>query len=173
MKLNSRDRAKVNAALVLIRDQGHDVSEVTRVAEALINSGTPPRKAYERGFNKFVERVPTFHAPLQRLGQLIEASDHQTLAKYNVALSRYIETGEASHLQAVMPTVQQDMATMAQQTGDAGIADGLGDTPARAPATAPPAESLEESRTQSRPGHTPEGYRVPKVPPAPTQQGTG
>jgi hypothetical protein len=170
MKLNSRDRAKVNAALVALHDAGHDTGEVTRVAEAIINTGVPSRQAYERAFNKFVERVPSFRAPLQRLGQLIDASDHATVARYNVALSRYIETGDPAAVQAVLPTLQQDMATMAVQTGDAGFAEGLGELPAPAPA---PAGDSEASPNQARPGWGALGYSPGSATPVPATTTAG
>lgn len=161
MTLSRRDRAKVTAALVLLHDAGVDTAEVTRTAEILVNSGTPTRKAYDTAFTKFVQRSPSFRAPLQRLGQLIEASDDRTVASYNVALERYIATGDSSHLETVMPTVQKDMAAMAELTGDAGFAEGLGEV-AAAPSTTPtpqaPPEAIGAASQASRPGHGPTGY---------------
>jgi hypothetical protein len=153
MNMTSRDRAKTNAALVMLKDAGHDPAEVTGLAQKIINMGTPPRLAYERAFNAFVERVPSFRAPLQRLGQVIEASDNRTVSGYNVALERYIATGDPASVQAVLPTLQQDMATMATLTGDAAFADGLSDT-----LTPAPAEASAPSPTECRPGWGAHGY---------------
>jgi len=167
MSLSKRDQAKVRAALVMIQDAGQDVGEVTRTAQAIINTGTPARQAWERTMNNFVERVPSFRAPLQRLGQLVDATDDRTIASYNVALSRYIDTGDRSSLQTLLPTVQQDMATMAQVTGDAGFADGLSD-PAAAPATPAVSNAAQSIPTDApaRAGWGPEGYRASAVPAA-------
>lgn len=163
MSLSNRDRAKVNAALVMIRDAGHNPEDVTRIAQSIINTGAPTRQAYERAFNQFVEQVPAFLAPMQRLGQLIENTDLTTLARYNVGLERYIETGDAAALQSIMPTVQQDMATMAARSGDAGYADGLDPAPATpaAPAAAAPAPVSNVPppvQPPARPGWGSEGF---------------
>ena len=173
MTLTYRDRAKVAAAPVLIRDAGHDVSEITRLAETGITMGTPARHAYERAFNQFVAAAPAFHAPLQRLGQLIEASDTRTVSSYNVALSRYTETGDETALRSIVPALMSDMAEMARRTGDAGFADGLGNAlpdaapqPHR-PATAP-SEAIDGTDTAARPGWGPMGY----CPAAPAQSAT-
>jgi hypothetical protein len=173
----------------MLKDAGHDPAEVTGLAQKIINMGTPPRLAYERAFDAFVERVPSFHAPLQRLGQVIEASDNRTVSGYNVALERYMATGDPASVQAVLPTLQKDMATMATLTGDPGFADGLSDTLAPAPpetptpsptagrpgwgalgyspgnsdtsvpATAIPGEAIGGPSSAPRPGWTGEGYR--------------
>lgn len=149
--MNSRDKIKVQAALVLLRDNGHDPGEVTELAQTIINNGTPAEKAYERAFSAFIARVPSFQAPLQRLGHLVEASDVRTVSAYSHALKSYIATGNRAHLDAILPTVQQDMSEMARRTGDAGFADGLPDEapqPVSAPVRAEP----------TRPGWGPMGY---------------
>ena len=167
MKLSSRDRAKVNGALCMIRDAGHNADAITGVALSIINTGTPIKLAYQRALDKFVEQIPAFRAPLQRLGQLVDASDIPTVASYNVALSRYIETGDASDMQPIMATVTRDAAVMAARTGDAGFADGMG---LSAPAPAPVADAPVQEAPPARPGWGPMGFRAADVQaPAPTE----
>ncbi len=125
MSLSSRDRAKVNAALLEMHHAGYDTGQVTNLAATIMDMGTPPRLAYERAFNKFVERVPAFQAPLQRIGQFVEAADRPTLARYDLAMSNYISTGDRAHIEAIAPAVAHDMAALAQTTGDARFADAL------------------------------------------------
>jgi hypothetical protein len=122
--------------------------------------------AYDRAFNKFVERVPSFRAPLQRIGQLIENTDHQTLARYNVEMAQFIETGDRAHLDAIMPTVERDLAQMAEITGDAGFAEGLTDP---TQTTAPDAPS----GPPASPGHGQTGYRPSEARSAPTDAASG
>lgn len=160
MSLSTRDRVKVMAGLTLMHDAGMDTGEVTRVAETLINSGTPASKAYSTAFGKLFAAAPQMAAPILRLEQLVDATDNRTIASYSLGLSRYIETGERGHLDAILPTIQQDMADMAVRTGDAGFVDGLGSLPA-APSEKPaqaPAEALGASPVPSRPGWGPMGY---------------
>ena len=47
----------------------------------------------------------------------MDASDIPTLASYNVALSRYIETGDAADTRPIMATVMRDTGVMAARTG--------------------------------------------------------
>ena len=167
MKLSSRDRAKVNGALCMIRDAGHNADAITGVALSIINTGTPIKLAYQRALDKFVEQVPSFRAPLQRLGQLVDASDIPTVAGYNVALSRYIETGDAADMRPIMATVTRDAAVMAARTGDAGFADGMGLTDT---APAPVAQPAPTEDAPARPGWGPMGFRAADVQaPAPTE----
>jgi hypothetical protein len=119
MSLSSRQRATFKAALCLIRDSGHDVAAVNRDIQTRLGMGTPPRKAYEGALNGFVARTPGMLAPLQRAAKLIEASDDRTVARYNVALSRYIETGDDSAVNELAPMVAQDMVALAVRTGEA------------------------------------------------------
>jgi hypothetical protein len=158
--MNSRDSLKIKAALAMLHDEGQDTAAVTGLAGTMIGNGTPPRKAYEAAFNRFVASNPSYQAPLQRLGQLVEATDTRTTASYSLALDRYIATGEKRHLDAIMPTVHRDAAEMARRTGDAGFADGLPDTPAQATAPAPAREALAPPPAPARQGWGPMGYQA-------------
>ena len=155
MSLSKRDSVKVKAALAELHHLGHNTAEVTDIAASLIRSGTPARKAYDTAFNKFVARVPSAHAPIQRIGQLIEATDTRTIASYNVALDNYIRTGDREALRPVVATVSRDLRTMAQRTGDAGFAEGLPDLPQGAK----PEGTPSQESTPDRPGWGAVGYR--------------
>ena len=157
MNLASRDRAKVNAGLLLLHDEGHNPDEVTRVAQASMNIGTPPLKAYERAFEVFMQSRPEFRAPLMRIGQLMDASDDRTIAGYNVALVQYVETGDNAALEPIIPTLRQDLAELATRTGDAGFLDGWGAvTAAPTPSPAPAPDTLTTGG--NRPGWGLTGY---------------
>lgn len=164
MSFSRRDRAKVNAALLSLQSGGHDISEVTRTANFWIQSGTPERIAYDRAFNGLVAHNPALHAPLQRIGQLIDRADGPTLARYAVAMTAYAETGDAAHIETVLPLVQHNLAVAARETGDAGFAENL---PARA--------ALDDAGSGT--GWGPTGYSAkaanapPPAPLAPTEPG--
>lgn len=165
MSLSLRDRVKVHAGLVLLRDAGADIGAVTRMAEAGMNNGTPARLAYEAAFNAFVAGNSTFHGPLMRLGQVVEATDDRTVAGYGVALDRYVATGDHAMLQSVMPSLQADMGELAARTGDAGFADGLGNaatmtaqTEHGSPAPSPQPSAGSSTQGRSGPGWGPTGY---------------
>jgi hypothetical protein len=152
MSLSRRDRAKINAALVAINGEGYNPREVIGMAQAIMDTGSPPRVAYERAFNKFTQRNPGLASGLQRIGQFIDATDDRTLAGYNVALSRYIEHDVAAPMMAMLPAMQRDLMEMAARTGDAGFTEGLEAMPAPEPAPTPAA-------APSGPGWGAEGYR--------------
>lgn len=118
MSLTQRQRTMFNAAMCIIHDSGHDVAAVERDIQSRLGNGTPPRKAYEGALNSFAARTPSMLAPLQRTTKLVEASDDRTVAQYSVALSRYIETGDQSGMDALAPMIAQDMATLAACNGD-------------------------------------------------------
>ena len=160
MSLTKRETAKVNAALLEIHHAGIDTGEVTNVAKALLNTGPPPRQAYETAFNKFAANRPDFRASLMRIGQLIEATDLPTLARYNVAMARYIETGDYDEFAKIAPEVQQDLSAMAERTGDAGFADMAG---AFAVSEAPIAPE-QPTAPEKGPGHTHMGFQPSAVP---------
>lgn len=163
MGLSRRDTAKVNAALLLIHDGGHDANEVSTLAARYSANGTPVRQSWQNAFNRFVERVPSFHAPLQRVGQFMDAVDDRKVAAYGLALSRYIETGDASTLEPIMPSLAQDLTDMSALTGDPVFAEGLEDyippeaTPEQAQ-TATASVRSDVSSTFDRPGRGPTGY---------------
>ncbi len=117
MSLTTRQRATFNAAMCLIQDSGHDVAAVNRDVQMRLANGTPPRKAYEGALNNFVGRTPSMLAPLQRATKLIDASDDRTVARYNVSLSRYIETGDDSGMTELAPMIAQDMTALAARDG--------------------------------------------------------
>jgi len=160
MSLTRKQTATFNAALALIHSNGHDVHAVTRDVQARIGNGTPPKLAYERALNAFVDRQPDMLAPLQRTTKLIEASDDRTVAKYNVALSRYIETGDEGVMAGLATMIAQDVAQLAARTGEtapdmpAEIADMIAAERAAVPAKA---TDLYANGSQGLPAHAQAG----------------
>lgn len=118
MSLTRRQTATYNAALCIIHDSGHDANAVTQQAQAIMATGVPASRAYERALNSFVDRTPDMLSPLQRATRLIEATDDRTVAQYNVALSRYIDTGDPSAVEAIAGVIAQDMAALAASNGE-------------------------------------------------------
>jgi len=118
MTLTVRQRAKINAALCMIHDSGHNADAVSNVARDLIRAGANPRSAYERALNSFVGNTPDLLPSLTRVVGLVEASDDATVSQYDAALSSYIATGDDSGLKALAPTISQDMGALAARNGD-------------------------------------------------------
>jgi hypothetical protein len=83
-----------------------------------MQSGVPVSTAFQRALNGFVDRTPGMLEPLQRITRVIEASDDFTVARYNVAMSKYIETGDEGGINAVAPVMAKDMLTLAKQRGE-------------------------------------------------------
>ena len=118
MSVTRRQQAKFSAALCLIHDSGHDAAAVQREAKAIIAIGTPANQALDRALAKFVARVPSAAAPLQRIGRLIDAADERAVASYNVALASYLDTGDDSDLRSIAPVIARDMIAQAARDGD-------------------------------------------------------
>lgn len=119
MSLTRRQKATYNAALCIIHDSGYDANSVTSQAQAIMATGIPASRAYERALNSFVDRTPGMLSPLQTVTRLIEATDDRTVAQYNVALSQYIETGDASAVEALAGVIAQDVTSLAASNGEA------------------------------------------------------
>lgn len=153
MKLSRRERATTLAALLELQLNGVDPAEVIETAATLIGMGTPEAKAYERAFGKVIAQRPSLQAPLQRIEQQIGQSDSRTVARYNIALARYVETGDKAHLEAIAATAVQDMAEMGSRTGDPGFSDNL-------PDRTPEPNSAPTSEAPARAGWGQTGYRA-------------
>lgn len=118
MTLTPKQRAKINAALCLIHDNGHNANAVTSMARSIMAGGADPRSAYERALNTFAETNPALLPALSKVVGLVEASDDDTVAKYDAALSSYIETGDDSAVRSLAPMIAQDMTTLATRNGE-------------------------------------------------------
>ncbi|MBD2841504.1 hypothetical protein [Erythrobacter rubeus] len=151
-QLTKRERATAAAALLEIRGRGIDTREVTDTAATLIRMGTPEGKAYQRSFAKLLSTRPSLRGPLQRIETLVARSDIPTVARYNVALTNYMSSGDQAHLDSIAPTVAADLAQLSNETGDAGYTEML---PGEAPA---PAEPSAPS-TPDRDGWGPTGFQ--------------
>ena len=101
-----------NAALCLVHESGYNVGTINREVQLALSAGFPVKKAYQRALNKFTEATPDMLEPLRNVTQLIQASDDNTVAHYNVALSHYIETGDSSAIDSLSDVVAQDFATL-------------------------------------------------------------
>lgn len=146
MALTVRQRTKINAALCMIHDCGHDASTVTALARGMMSGGLDARIAYQRALNRFAESNPTILPDLQRVVGLVEASDDTTVAKYDAAVSNYIETGDDTEMRTLAPMIAQDMTALAARRGE--------ERPEFSPefteiATPPPSEFAFQVRNQA------------------------
>ncbi|WP_294333305.1 hypothetical protein [uncultured Sphingomonas sp.] len=142
--LTMKQRAKVNAALCMIHYQGHSVDAVQARVRAHAASGMDLRAAYETGLNEFITVNPAMQSPLGRVTGLIEASDEATVARYDAAINRYIETGDETAVNELEPMMREDALALAVRNGEldaSQAASGQVDWGAEsmaAPASAPP-----------------------------------
>ncbi|MBL8553260.1 MAG: hypothetical protein JNL41_03200 [Phenylobacterium sp.] len=109
---------KVNAALSTIYAQGYDAQTVVSWARDYEAAGHPPRLAYQRALNDFIAGQPAFADSLGKITRLVDASDPQTVAKYDTALSAYIATGDDSEIAALGPMIARDSVVVAQKNGE-------------------------------------------------------
>lgn len=116
--LTMKQRAKVNAALCMIHYQGHSVDAVQARVRAHAASGMDLRTAFETGLNEFISANPAMQNPLGRVTSLIEASDELTVARYDAAINRYIETGDESVVNELEPMMRADAMALAVRNGE-------------------------------------------------------
>ena len=121
--MNTKERATVNAALVIIHDAGRDVGAVQRQASSAIARGQAPFAAYKGALGAFVKANPDTAAVLTRTARLIEASDGPTVERYDKALSAYISTGDDSHVTTLESMVRADSVALAVKGGEVSAAD--------------------------------------------------
>lgn len=116
--LTSKQRVKVNAALTIIHGHGYDPATVSKEARELMAIGHPARSAYEQALNTFAQRLPGIGGAINKVAQLIEASDGDTVARYDDALTLYIQTGDNSGIAALETMIVADATALAIRTGE-------------------------------------------------------
>jgi hypothetical protein len=116
--LNIKQRAKINAALCIIHDNGFDADAVVELSRAVMATGVPIHTAYERALTSFVTENPDTGPVISKMLALVEASDSATIAQYDSALSHYIETGDNAAMVALAPTIAADSIALAIQNGE-------------------------------------------------------
>ena len=119
MTLTPRQTTKVNAALSLIAQHGHNPRTVQQHAKGLISNGTPAAQAYSTALTAFTSRVPAIRATMTIALDVIQHSDDATLGTYDRALAAYNDTGDGSHLEALAPMMLEDAKALAVRTGEA------------------------------------------------------
>lgn len=132
--LTKRQGVQINALLSLIYGHGYDAQTVVNWARDLQKQGYPMAKSYERAFNEFIGGQPELGKGMQRISELMKASDDASIAKYEAALNTYIQTGDGSAIDALGPMIARDSVALAQRNGelrdgaitDANVAAALG-----------------------------------------------
>lgn len=117
-RLTQRQRVKVNAALSLIHSQGYDAQAVVSWAKEYQRTGYDARRAYQQALNEFAAGQPALAVPIGKLTRLVDASDVPTVAKYDVALSAYIATGDDNALAEIAPIIARDSVALAIKNGE-------------------------------------------------------
>lgn len=117
MTLTTRQRTKVNAALCLIHDNGHDAKPVIKLATELAKK-VDTRTAYELALNEFLSRAPELTPSVAKAIKLVDASDDATVDKYDAALSEYVTTSDDSSLKALAPMIAEDSLALAVKAGE-------------------------------------------------------
>ena len=131
--LTTRQRAKVNASLCFIHEQGLDAGAVTRHAQSIIATGQDTRAAYEQALNEFADANPDAGHIVSKLTRVIEASSPANVAKYDQALSTYIGTRDTTAIMDLAPMLKADGIALAVREGEltaeqgaaAGVAAGV------------------------------------------------
>lgn len=118
MTLTPRQRAKINAALCLLHDHGHDANAVIGMANRLMKDGQDPRSAYEASLNTYLSVEPAMLPTVSKVLKLVDASDDRTVDQYDAALSAYVSTGDDSELVSLAPMIAQDSLDLALREGE-------------------------------------------------------
>jgi hypothetical protein len=116
--MTPKQRAQVNAALVIIHASGNSAQNVTKAAQALIAKGHPATVAYSTVLTEFATAFPTLGATMSKVTRLIQASAPESVAQYDSALSEYIRTGSNIALNALDPMVARDSMALAVKHGE-------------------------------------------------------
>lgn len=168
--LSVRDRTKFNAALAIIHDAGHNASALTQAARINMAEGWDAARSYKAVLEDFAKHNPAIMPQMKQAIRVIDASDEPTVAKYDAAVSHYIETGDNSAIEALGPTFARDSIALAVRSGELsqdaigspealGIAMGFDPgpegqaaltAPAGSPALAPQAEAQGETPAPAR-----------------------
>ncbi|MCE7796547.1 hypothetical protein LWE61_08220 [Sphingobium sufflavum] len=120
---NAKTLVKINAALALIHDAGHDAKAVGRAAQTNISAGMTQQVAYERALSDFATGRPDIAPRLLHTLRLIDASDPQTVAAYGQALAAYNQTGDPAAMQSVAEMYARDSIAFAVKSGQLSAAD--------------------------------------------------
>ena len=118
MGLNQRQRVKINAALSMIYAGGYDAQTVITWAKEYRSKGYDQRRAYEQALNEFAAGQPEIAPAMVKFTRLIQASDEQSVAQYDHALSTYIQTGDNSGMEALGPMIARDSVALAVRSGE-------------------------------------------------------
>ena len=182
MTLTARQRTKINAALSLIYDTGHDATGVIELANSLMGQGQDPRSAYENAINGFIAREPALTPVISKVLNLVDASDDKTVDQYDAALSGYLTTGDDSSLKALAPMIAQDSLALAVKEGEitqdeaanGDLAKALGFEPGEALVEAAAATAQQPSQQQAHPQqfHWSSPDAAPKIDAVPTSSDT-
>lgn len=121
--MTPKQRAQVNAALVIIHDSGNSAPNVTKAAQALIAQGHPATVAYSKVLTEFATAFPTLGATMSKVTRLIQASAPESVAQYDKALSEYIKTGSDISMRALAPMIARDSMALAVKHGEMTEAD--------------------------------------------------
>jgi hypothetical protein len=121
--MTPKQRAQVNAALVIIHDSGNNAQSVTKAAQALIAKGHPATVAYSTVLTEFSAAFPTLGATMSKVTRLIQASAPESVAQYDKALSEYIKTGSDIGMRALAPMIARDSMALAVKHGEMTEAD--------------------------------------------------
>ena len=113
-----KQRVKINAALSLIHAEGYDAQTVVNWAKSYMQTGHDARRAYEHALNEFIGGQPDLAPVLGKITRLIEASDPQTVAKYDQAISAYIATGDDAAINELGPMIARDSVNLAVRNGE-------------------------------------------------------
>ena len=123
--LTARQRAKVNASLCFIHEQGLDAGAVTRHEQSIIATGQDTRAAYEQALNEFADANPDAGHIVSKLTRVIEASSPANVAKYDQALSTYIGTRDTTAIMDLAPMLKADGIALAVREGELTAEQGL------------------------------------------------
>jgi len=115
--LTPKQRVKVNAALAIIQDHGHNAKAVQQAAYAYQRQGYDARRSYEIALNEFATAHADVAPSLAHATRLVENSSPATLEKYDAALNHYNQTGDLSMVNALGPMIAQDSVALAVHEG--------------------------------------------------------
>ncbi|QDC36474.1 hypothetical protein [Sphingobium fuliginis] len=117
MTLTPKQRVKINAALAIINDEGHNARAVQHAANVYIQRGYDPVRSYDIAVRDFGRTQPQVAAKIAWAHKLADASSPATIEIYDRALNTYRETGDQSVIDGLGSMIAQDSIALAVHEG--------------------------------------------------------
>ena len=120
MSFNKVTQTKIRAALAWVRDKHgpEDVQHLVGMARQMRSQGAPELEAWNYALKRLEEADPALSEKIAKSFDLLDASDDATVARYEAALTQYLDNGDQSGLLEMRPDIARDDAALSLRNGE-------------------------------------------------------